>query len=43
MGINYKEIDSYSVGYKTDYNMYSLDFEEFLWAKGYKKSNRRFI
>jgi len=35
MGINYKEIESNSVGYKIDYNMYSLDFEEFLWAKGY--------
>lgn len=35
LGINYKKIESNSVGYKTDYNMYSLDFEEFLWAKGY--------
>ena len=33
MGINYKEIESVSVGYKEDYNMYSMDFEEFLWAK----------
>ena len=37
MGINYKEIESNSVGYKEDYEMFSLDFEEFLWAKGYKK------
>lgn len=37
MGINYKEIESNSVGNKTDYEMYSMDFEEFLWAKGYKK------
>lgn len=37
MGINYKEIESNSVGHKTDYTMYSLDFEEFLWAKGYKE------
>ena len=36
MGINYHEIESNSVGYKIDYNMYSMDFEEFLWAKGYK-------
>lgn len=36
MGINYHEIESNSVGYKEDYEMYSLDFEEFLWAKGYK-------
>ena len=35
MGINYKEIESNSVGYKEDYEMHSMDFEEFLWAKGY--------
>ena len=35
MGINYKEIESNSVGNKEDYIMRSLDFEEFLWAKGY--------
>ena len=35
LGINYKKIESNSVGYKTDYTMSSLDFEEFLWAKGY--------
>lgn len=35
LGINYKRIESNSVGNKTDYSMYSLDFEEFLWAKGY--------
>ena len=36
IGINYKEIESNSVGNKQDYEMYSLDFEEFLWAKGYQ-------
>ena len=35
LGINYKQIESISVGYKTDCEMFSLDFEEFLWAKGY--------
>ncbi len=35
MGINYNEIESNSVGYKEDYEMHSMDFEEFLWAKGY--------
>lgn len=35
LGINYNRIESNSVGYKLDYSMYSLDFEEFLWAKGY--------
>ena len=37
MGINYNEIESNSVGNKEDYIMRSLDFEEFLWAKGYQK------
>jgi len=37
MGINYNEIESNSVGYKEDYEMFSMDFEEFLWAKGYKE------
>ena len=35
LGIYYKRIESNSVGYKTDYSMFSMDFEEFLWAKGY--------
>lgn len=35
MGINYREIESNGVGYKEDYTMHSMDFEEFLWAKGY--------
>ncbi len=38
MGINYNEIESNSVGNKQDYEMYSMDFEEFLWAKGYKQN-----
>lgn len=36
MGINYQQIEHNSVGYKEDYEMYSLDFEEFLWANGYR-------
>lgn len=35
LGVQYHRIASISVGYKTDYQMYSMDFEEFLWAKGY--------
>lgn len=38
MGINYNEIESNSVGNKQDYTMHSMDFEEFLWAKGYKEN-----
>lgn len=37
LGINYKKIHSNSVGAKTDYEMFSMDFEEFLWAKGYSQ------
>lgn len=37
MGIHYEEIESNAVGNKEDYEMFSLDFEEFLWAKGYSK------
>lgn len=35
LGINYQRIESNSVGYKIDYEMRSMDFEEFLWARGY--------
>ncbi len=36
LGINYNKIQSNSVGYKSEFPMQSLDFEEFLWAKGYE-------
>lgn len=36
LGINYKKIQSNSVGYKSEFEMQSMDFEEFLWAKGYE-------
>lgn len=35
MGIYYEEIESNAVGFKEDFEMQSMDFEEFLWAKGY--------
>ncbi len=35
LGVKYHEITSVAVGYKEDKNMFSLDFEEFLWARGY--------
>ena len=38
MGLYYKQIESNSVGYKQDYEMHSMDFEEFLWAKGYNET-----
>ncbi len=36
MGINYQQIESNSVGNKTDFTMHSMDFEEYLWARGYR-------
>lgn len=38
LGIHYKRIESNSVGHKIDYTLHSMDFEEFLWAKGYEES-----
>lgn len=34
LGINYKEVPSIPVGYEKQVEMFSLDFEEFLWALG---------
>lgn len=34
LGINYRDVSSYPVGYERQVEMYALDFEEFLWANG---------
>ena len=34
-GIDYQNIQSDRIGCRSDYKMSSLDFEEFLWAKGF--------
>lgn len=34
LGINYEEVSSFPVGHVERLDMHSLDFEEFLWAKG---------
>lgn len=34
LGINYKDVSSYPVGYEQHIDMYPLDFEEFLWGCG---------
>lgn len=36
LGINYQDVVSYPVGYVDQIEMYSLDFEEFLWANNIK-------
>lgn len=38
LGITYKTAASIPVGYERKIEMFSLDFEEFLWAKGYDDS-----
>ena len=32
LGINYKDVSSYPVGFEHELDMFPLDFEEFLWA-----------
>lgn len=39
LGIHYKEVSSYPVGYVEHLEMNSLDFEEFLWAIGISKNS----
>lgn len=39
LGIHYKNVPSYPVGYVDYLDMYSMDFEEFLWANGVKESS----
>jgi predicted AAA+ superfamily ATPase len=34
LGINYKDVSSYPVGFEEQLEMFPLDFEEFLWARG---------
>ena len=35
LGVHYKLVSSISVGYTEEIRMNAMDFEEFLWAKGY--------
>ena len=37
LGLYYKEVNSYPVGYERVVDLYPLDFEEFLWGVGIKK------
>ena len=34
LGINYKEVSSFPVGFERQIEMFPMDFEEFLWARG---------
>ena len=34
LGLNYRDVSSYPVGFEEQLEMFPLDFEEFLWARG---------
>ena len=34
LGINYKDVSSYPVGFERQIEMFPMDFEEYLWARG---------
>ncbi len=38
LGVKYKDVSSYPVGYVEYLTMYPLDFEEFMWASGLSES-----
>jgi len=39
LGISYKKVPSFPVGYETSLHMQSLDLEEYLWAMGYTRDS----
>ncbi len=43
LGVRYKEIQSYAVGFEEIYRMYPLDFEEYLWANGVQQSTIEYL
>lgn len=43
LGLYYKEVTSYPVGYERVIDLYPLDFEEFLWGVGIKKDTIEYL
>ena len=43
LGINYKEVVSFPVGYTDHVDMHSLDFDEFCWANGFSEETLSII
>ena len=43
LGVNYKEVKSFPVGYEEVYQMYPLDFEEFAIANGVQKNTLEYL
>ena len=43
LGVRYKEVKSYPVGFEELYHMYPIDFEEYLWANGVQESTISYL
>ena len=43
LGVNYKEVPSYPVGFEEVYQMFPLDFEEFCWANGVQEETIAYL
>ncbi|MDO5115528.1 MAG: AAA family ATPase [Synergistaceae bacterium] len=43
LGVNYREVKSYPVGFEEIYRMYPMDFEEYLWANGVQPSTVEYL
>ena len=43
LGVKFKEVKSYPVGFEEIYRMYPMDLEEFLWANGVQKTTIEYI
>ena len=43
LGVRYKEVKSYPVGFEEIYRMYPMDFEEYCWANGIQASTLDYL
>lgn len=43
LGVRYKDVISYPVGYEQILQMYPLDFEEYLWANGVQQDTVKYL
>ena len=43
LGVNYKEVPSYPVGFEQTLRMFPMDFEEFCWANGVQKETLAYL
>lgn len=43
LGVHYKEVPSYPVGFEQLHHMYPMDFEEFMWANGVQQETIAYL